>query len=69
MQQDAPDEGLDLRLSMRDLAQQLSVDPSTIKRWVSRGEMPAPIKVGGSLRWRSRELQSWVNGLPREYWS
>jgi len=40
-------------LTMREVTSMFSVDESTIRRWVRQGKFPAPIKVGGTVRWCS----------------
>ena len=28
---------------------------------------PAPLKIGGAVRWRADEIEAWINGLERSY--
>lgn len=39
-----------------DLAERYSVHRNSVWRWVSEGRFPAPVKVGGSTRWRLSEV-------------
>lgn len=40
---------------------------STIWRKVKKKEFPAPVKAGScSIRWRSSEVRSWMQRLPRQ---
>lgn len=35
-------------------------------RYVSAGKAPAPVRLGGSVRWRKTELLSWIEaGCPK----
>ena len=35
-------------------------------RYVSSGKAPAPVRLGGSVRWRRSELAEWISaGCPR----
>jgi predicted DNA-binding transcriptional regulator AlpA len=43
-----------------ELAQLFEVDPKTIGRWVEQKRIPAPIRVGGSLRWKVSEIKQLV---------
>jgi len=36
----------------------------TIRRWAALGTIPAPIKIGHSVRWRKSELDDWLNERP-----
>ena len=47
-------------LTVEDLERLLRVDRHTIRRLWKRGQLPAPIKVGGSHRWRVRDLEQFV---------
>lgn len=43
-------------VNQREIAELLRVDRSTVRRWVERGEIPPPVKVGGVLRWDRQQL-------------
>ncbi len=53
-------------LTVRDLAELLSVHTRSIRRWVSEGELPPPIKIGGSLRWKPARIQEWIQEKEEE---
>jgi excisionase family DNA binding protein len=48
-------------LTVDQVAQLLQVSARTVWRMRSGGELPAPIRVLGSVRWRRTEVESWVN--------
>ena len=52
------------------VAVMLSVSARTLWRMHAAGELPAPVKVGGSTRWRLSEVRAWVEaGCPaRRQW-
>lgn len=45
-------------LTAKDVAAQLSLGVSTIWRQVKRGNLPAPIRIGGSTRWRRADIEA-----------
>lgn len=47
-------------LRERALANHLSVHRSTLRRWVARGLMPAPIRLGlRTVVWDVEEIEQW----------
>ena len=51
--------------SARDLAKILGVTISTIRRFDSNCIIPAPVRFGGSTRWRPEDIQKWIDdGCP-----
>ena len=53
-------------VNARELAKVLSVSERTLYRLKSTGELPPPIVLGGSVRWRLTEIRQWIgNGCPR----
>ncbi len=54
-------------LNPRELAAILNVKPGTIYSWLSRGvDVPPFVKIGGSMRWRVRAVEQWVEAKERE---
>lgn len=54
-----------------DCAALMDIGRATWWNWNSQGLVPAPVRVGGSVRWRSEEIQAWVKaGCPaRSEWT
>ena len=52
-------------LTTSDLEQLLKVDRRTVSRLVKRGELPMPMKLGGSNRWRPEEISAAIDRLSR----
>jgi predicted DNA-binding transcriptional regulator AlpA len=50
-------------LTTADLEALLKVDRRTLNRLVKRGEIPVPMKLGGSNRWRQAELARAIDQL------
>lgn len=48
-----------------ELAELLSVSERSVWRMRSRGQLPASIRLGGSIRWRRAEILAWIGaGCP-----
>lgn len=43
-------------LTVQDVAAHLTIGVSTIWRQVKKGNLPAPIRIGGSTRWKRSKL-------------
>jgi len=65
-----PDTLTPLLLSAPDVARLLAVSVATTWRLESAGKLPAPLRIGGSTRWRHAEIVAWVEaGMPdRRNW-
>jgi len=52
-------------LTVAELARLLQVSTRTIWRLLSAGNLPAPVRLGNAVRWRSAEINSWISeGCP-----
>jgi excisionase family DNA binding protein len=51
-------------LTARDVAARLSIGVSTLWRQVKRGNLPAPIRIGGSTRWRRADIEALTAAQP-----
>jgi PTS system nitrogen regulatory IIA component len=51
----------DQLMNVRDLAQYLQVDMSSVYLWSQRGQIPA-MKVGRMWRYRRSEIDAWLDG-------
>jgi excisionase family DNA binding protein len=53
-------------ISASQLADILSVSERTLYRLKSIGQLPMPIVLGGSVRWRLTEIREWIaQGCPK----
>jgi excisionase family DNA binding protein len=52
-------------LTPEQFAELLQVAPRTLQRLRHLGEVPKPIEVGGSLRWRKRDVDRWMERRAR----
>jgi excisionase family DNA binding protein len=54
-----------LLIPVREVARMLGISPRSVWRLHRTRKLIAPVKIGGSVRWRRDELQRWVNaGCP-----
>ena len=44
-------------LTVEDLERMLRVDRRTIARLCKKGQLPPPLKLGGSNRWRAKDIE------------
>jgi predicted site-specific integrase-resolvase len=44
-------------MDKQTLAEHLCVSPRTVDAWVKQGVLPPPIPMGGSLRWRWKDVE------------
>lgn len=55
-------------LRIGEVAKIMSVDPSTIYKWIKAKQFPAPHKFGGSSRWLLSEITSYGQStIPADY--
>jgi predicted DNA-binding transcriptional regulator AlpA len=54
---------LDPLLRAEDLVRLLQVDRRTVRRLCLKGQLPMPLKVGGSNRWRPDEVNAAIDRL------
>jgi excisionase family DNA binding protein len=47
-------------LTVRKVADLLSVSSETVLRWTRRGDLPAIRLPGGALRYRETEIEAWL---------
>ncbi len=57
-------------LTVNGLAKELKISARQVWKMLSRGDLPSPIKLGRSVRWRAAEIAGWLDaGAPtRELW-
>jgi predicted DNA-binding transcriptional regulator AlpA len=46
-------------LTSRQLAERFQVSIRTIFGWLKAGILPAPLRIGGVLRWRLADIEAW----------
>lgn len=63
-------EKLPLVVDARRLAALLSAGVRTVRTWDSAGRLPAPVRIGGRVVWRTEEIRAWLEaGAPdRSTW-
>lgn len=47
-------------VSAEKLAELLDISIRTLWRLRAAGKLPAPVRLGGSVRWRVEEIQKWI---------
>ena len=47
-------------LSVAQVSELLGVTTRTVWRMRDYGAIPAPVRMGGSVRWRSDEIEAWI---------
>jgi predicted DNA-binding transcriptional regulator AlpA len=52
--------GPPLLVPVRDLARLLGRSVPSLRRDDAAGRLPAPVRIGGSKRWRATEIAAWV---------
>jgi predicted DNA-binding transcriptional regulator AlpA len=52
-------------LTIEDLERLLRVNRRTVARLCQRGQLPKPMKLGGSNRWRAEEIAETLERLRR----
>ena len=57
-----------LLVSASSLAEMLQISKRTLWRLLSAGQLPLPVRVGGSVRWRVHEVRKWIDsGCPEHH--
>jgi excisionase family DNA binding protein len=52
-------------LNAEEVAEMLGVSERTLWRLLSAGKLPNPIRFGRSTRWKSEDIQGWIDkGCP-----
>jgi excisionase family DNA binding protein len=47
-------------LSTREVREMLSVHDRTVRKWVSCGFFPQPMRLGRVLRWKRSVVEQWI---------
>ena len=52
-------------LTIKDLAEQLRMKPSTLYAWVSQNKIPC-VRIHGLIRFRSADIEGWLSGFAKD---
>lgn len=47
-------------LTVDELAKRLACSSRAIWKWAAMGRLPAPVRIGRSVRWDSTVIDSWI---------
>ncbi|MEI7923672.1 MAG: helix-turn-helix domain-containing protein [Planctomycetota bacterium] len=47
-------------ISASELAEMLHISERTLWRLLSAGQIPKPVRIGRSTRWRANEIRDWI---------
>ena len=62
---ECPTPTVPLLIGMRDLCELLDRSEASLERDHAAGRLPAPVRLGGSRKWRRAEIAEWVDaGCP-----
>ena len=63
LEQDSPAEPL--LIPAAEFARLLQISTRTLWRQLSAGQVPRPVRFGGTVRWRLEEIREWISkGCP-----
>jgi excisionase family DNA binding protein len=52
-------------LTIKELAEQLRIKPSTLYAWASQSKIPC-IRMHGLIRFRSEDIEGWLSGFAKK---
>lgn len=47
-------------MDANELAHEMDIGVRTLQRLKQLGQVPAPIKIGGQVRWRRADVEAWL---------
>lgn len=50
-------------LTVKDVAVKLTISVTTVWRLIRKGDLPAPIHIGGQARWKRKDIDAFIDGL------
>ena len=56
---ETPPVGVSMLLTIKDLAEQLRIKPSTLYAWASQGKIPC-VRIHGLIRFRPEDIEGWL---------
>ncbi|MHB8863461.1 MAG: helix-turn-helix transcriptional regulator [Pirellulaceae bacterium] len=60
-----PENSKPLLISAPELAKILGISARSVWRLLSAGKLPAPVRLGGAVRWRRSDVLAWIEqGCP-----
>lgn len=54
------DQGSESMIDVAIVAQKIAASTRHVRRLADAGRMPAPVKVGRLLRWRTADVDGWI---------
>ena len=57
---------IDILLRDKEVARMLGIGPASVWRMSARGDIPKPVKLGGSTRWRTSDITACIERLTTE---
>jgi len=58
--------GNPVMLTLREVAQLLSIGLRTLRRHIAAGNFPKPIRLGGTQRFSLKAIESWIDARSEE---
>lgn len=55
-----------LALTVKDVAEMLGIGRRTVWRLIATGQIPPPMRIGRSVRWRKASFERWLEKRERE---
>ncbi len=57
-----PPVGVSMLLTIKELAEQLRIKPSTLYAWASQSKIPC-VRIHGLIRFRPEDIEGWLSGF------
>jgi excisionase family DNA binding protein len=54
-------DGSPVMLTLREVASLLGIGLRTLRRHIAAGSFPKPIRIGGTLRYSLKAVESWID--------
>lgn len=48
-------------MDLKEVKRTVCFGKTAIYKWVKEGTFPKPLKIGGSVRWVSSDIDEWIN--------
>ena len=53
-------------LDIKAVSAQICMSDDKIRRMLNAGEFPKPVRVGGKVLWKAKDLEAWADNLDNE---